>query len=246
MGKHLDLANEYVQWLKPRVEEKTWIRLDDIVVKDSSKYYPLVEHEDNDSINPDTLMFICRSYPNTIFMPEDHYDKNTLISEIYTSVAHEVAHLIHDIINKEEAAKLFPELSEDNDLSEEYALRELERMDKYLNNYERKSFQEGFAEYLSLDYILDIYDEKTQFFAKCKSTDLLRYKKIYPGTPETIYEIGYNFFKEVLGILGKDKFLKMARSPPISEIEVKMPFLYLSRNHHYKSGREHFKLPNQK
>jgi len=243
MGKYLDLANKYVKLLKPKIDKRMGIKLEDIIVKDASSYQPPLKPENFDDSR--ILMFVDPKYfKDTIFMYENHYDEHTLDSEINVCVAHELAHLVHNKINKEKERELFLGLKDVNDVSEEDLALESKIIMEHYDNHERTSFLEGFAKYLSLDYILDLYDEKTQFFAKCVSIDLLRYK-MHAQTPEDDYQIGYNFFKKILDIIGKEKFLEIARSPPMSETEIRAPLLYLLRKYpaKYKKYSEVYNEP---
>jgi len=166
-------------------------------------------------------------------MIEDCFDKMPYNNKIYTSVAHELAHIVHGKIHDEEAYRLFPPKREGEDyrsIPKKEIYREIISLARFLKNISRKSFEEGFAEYFSLDYILGMYDKRTRVFAEGRSESLLRYK-LHRKTSKIDSEAGYNFFKEVLSIIGEDKLFEVARKPPISESEIKTPRLYLLRNY---------------
>lgn len=95
--------------------------------------------------------------------------------------------------------------------------------------WKKKSFVEGFAEYMCLDNLLDVYDNKALKDVIERRDSISDYKHFSPE--DKPYERGYKFFRKVLSIIGEDKVLEVAKSPPISEIEVRTPLLYRLRKY---------------
>jgi hypothetical protein len=160
----------------------------------------------------DTLMLVDNRCPDSIFVNQDIYERDyKSVSTIPIDVAHELSHLVHYRI-----------------------------VDKKSKNRYRKSrsFREGFAEYMAFDHLLDIYDREA-FKEAVKTSN--RYHWDIFSKKLRHYERGYKFFRKVLGVIGRDKVFEVARSPPISEIEVKIPFLYLLRRYPAQGVRN---IPN--
>jgi hypothetical protein len=209
MGEYLHFANDMVQKLEPVIERRTGTRLENMLVEDSSAY----AGSDSDKLR-NAYMFVNGAYPNTIFMNERRYDKEEdPFGAIPRGVTHELAHLAH--------RKLIEKVRETDIRAD---------MSRLVKRY-RKSrvFREGFAEYLSLDHLRDIYEYQT--FKKVARD--IRLVSSYYNSPDALrpYEQGYKFFKKVLSVIGKDKVFDIARSPPLYEAEVRMPLLYLLRRY---------------
>jgi len=210
MGKYLSFANGCIQKFKPIIEERTGTKLENIIAKEESEYPGFApEYHKN------TGMFVCsKNYPDAIFVHETIYDKNkNLLGTIPREITHELAHLVH--------RKIIYNLKETNPR---------EDISRLVKRYKKsKSFREGFAEYISLNYLADLYDNQT---LKRVWGDLGWRASYLNFSPKFIpYERGYKFFRKVLSVVGKDKIFEVARSPPISEIEVKIPLLYLLRRY---------------
>jgi hypothetical protein len=237
MGKCLDLTNKYVQWLKPQVEEKTGIRLENIVVNNISEHpkYGLEKHPNN------ALMIVEWQMQDTVFMFENRY-KNKPIEHACLGLAHELSHLLHFKLLNEEDSKFEPIESEYHSKAPLLSEKEYDKeYPKYKKKFDahierRKSIQygfsnpklsEGFAEYMSLDFFNYLYDSKTRNLALKQSAAFINHAD--ENIPNS--EIGYNFFRKVLSVIGRDKVFEVAKSPPISKIEVRMPLLYLLRRY---------------
>jgi len=204
MGNYLSLANQYVQKLKPIIEEKTGIKLEDVIIQDSSQY-------PNRNLHPHLYgapMFVSPAeYPNTIFVTDFNFDANVVFTSTPIDVVHELSHLIYLKLVVEQLRTIKSKPSRE----------------RLIKGWKSRLFKEGFAEYMSLDSLIDVYDDKTQYFLN-----------LYHDTLEPTdgpHKIGYKFFKNVLSVIGKDKVFEIARSPPISELEVGMPLLYLLRRY---------------
>lgn len=207
-GLNIHYANQWVKEFKPRIEERTGIKLEDIVVRDIES-----DPEFDIDYHSDARMFVTPRYRNAIFMNEKKYEDN--YGFIPIDVAHELVHLAHDYLIREgiKKTKFLPL-----------------KVWKIIQYYKLKSFKEGFAEYMSLDNLTNLYggmyfDEEL----KRKGRILSSYRD-FPVKSKP-YAQGYKFFKKVLSVIGKDKYLEVAKSPPISEIEVKIPLLYLLRRY---------------
>ncbi len=208
MGIYLSFANKCLQYLKPQVEKKFRTKLEDMVVKDS--YDCPLFNQDPDYFS-DNLMFVARDYPDTIFITEKNHDKKyILLSSIPRELNHELAHKVHHEL-----------------ITEEFLVRDKTKSLKRYNK--NKPFREGFAEFASLDYLTDIYDINELEQAKIREGVIGRYGKFSPKNEP--YAQGYKFFRKVLSTIGKDKLLEVAKSPPISKVEVKFPILYLLRKY---------------
>jgi hypothetical protein len=220
MGKYLSLTEECVQILKPVIEERTGTDLGEIVVKTMRT---LPDHYNKDHHDQSDFYMFARKggfirpkvrEPEAIYVNEDVYETENAPEKIPRHVNHELAHFAyHKIVEKkikDKSSKLLSILGT-------------------RRCYRSKSFIEGFCEYLSLNYLTDLYDDQT-----CKEVwkNIMRNASYRNFSPEEVpYERGYKFFRKVLGVIGKDKVFEVARSPPISEIEVKIPFLYLLRRY---------------
>ena len=209
MGKYLSFANQCIQKFKPVIEEKTGIKLEDVIAKEASEY-PLFDS----NYSPDALMFVVSGYDNSVFVNEKKYEEmGKSLNKIPGGVAHELAHLAH--------RKLIRKVRESNPR---------EDISRLVKRYKKsRSFREGFAEYMSHTYLNDIYDHKTyREVWKDMMWDAC-YRNFSPE--DNPYERGYKFFRKVLSVIGKDKVFEVARSPPINELEVKIPLLYLLRRY---------------
>lgn len=202
MSTNLHYANQCAKEFKPIIEEKLGVKLEDMHSKPEYT-------TDNYS---DRTMFVTPFYRNTIFMDEENCCSKWY--SIAKGVVHELSHLVHDQLIKEKGETIKSNLAK-----------------KWFfgRYYTNRAFREGFCEYMSLTDLIDIYDEQ-DFRKVARSAGLTGgYFDFLPCFKP--YETGYKFFRKVLGVIGKDKVLEVARSPPISEIEVKMPLLYLLRKY---------------
>lgn len=218
MGKHFSFAKQCVHRFKPVIEQMTGTKLEDIVVKHSSEYPRFKPCSDYFRRN---LMFTPTDYPNTIFVTEKNFDKKKrLYALIPKFTSHELSHLVHDELIKEELQ----------------AIESESKKARLLNRYEKgESFREGFAEYMSLNHLRAIYEQQTLFELITEVNRLSSYGDF--SSEFRPYERGYKFFRKVLSVIGRDKVFEVARSPPISEIEVRMPLLYLLRRYPGKGIR---------
>jgi len=210
MGKYLSFANQCIQKFKPVIEEKTGVKLEDVIGKEASEYY-----KRDEDYSPDISMFVDMGCDNSIFVNEKRYEEmgDRSLYKIPRGVAHELAHLAH--------RKLIKKVRETNPKAD---------ISRSVKRYKKsESFREGFAEYMSLTYLNDAYDYETY---REVWKDMMRnagYDNFLPrGKP---YERGYKFFRKVLSVIGKDKVFEVARSPPLNELEVRMPLLYLLRRY---------------
>lgn len=205
MGKYLSLIQDYAQQFKPIIEEKTGIKLEEIIVRNSFEY-------PNSNLYPHLRgapMFVALAeYPNTVFVKDyDFENENVVFTSIHIGVAHELSHIIYLKLAVEKLR----------------TIKSKPARERLIKGLKSTSFQEGFAEYMSLDSLTDVYDDKTKYFLNSYHDDL--------EPRNGPHKRGYEFFRKVLGVIGKDKVFEVARSPPISEIEVKIPFLYLLRRY---------------
>lgn len=218
MGEYFCFAKQCLQKFKPVIEQITGTKLEDIIVKHSFEYPGFKQYSDYFRNN---LMFTAVDYPNTIFVNEENFDKqNKSFAQIRISLSHELSHLVHDELIKEEFETFESESKKETLLS------------RYCRS---QSFCEGFAEYMSIDQLRRLYDQETLFELVTRMNRLSHYQDCSPEF--TPYGRGHKFFRKVLSVIGKDKVFEVARSPPISEIEVRMPLLYLLRRYPTKGIR---------
>lgn len=211
MGKYLSLTQDYVQQFKPIIEEKTGIQLEEIIVRNSSEY-------PNSNLHPHLYgapMFVSPAeYPNTVFVKDhDPETANVIFASDPIDVVHELSHFIYLKLAVEKLRTIKSKPSRE----------------RLIKGWKSRSFKEGFAEYMSLDSLIDVYDDKTKYFLNSYHDDL--------EPRDGPHKRGYEFFRKVLGVIGKDKVFEVARSPPISEIEVRVPLLYLLRRYPAKGIR---------
>lgn len=213
MGKYLSFVNECIQNFKPIIEEKTGIKLEDVIAREASEY-PDFDTDDHSNVP----MFVDNDYPGTIFVNEEIYGKiEDHFSKMTLHTTHELSHLAHKklIINllKEKVLEqnLQPPFKEARKIAYKY--------------HKSKSFREGFAEWMSLKKLFNIYEKKIQNRAIEEMISILSGE----GCPERkSYERGYKFYDQVMKATCGEIF-KVARSPPIYELEVRIPLLYLLR-----------------
>lgn len=220
MGKYLSFAKQCLQDFQPKVEERTGIRLEELVVRDPTNipYRFALKGKDDDA-----TMFTLPYHPyeNIVFVNEKNCREDKL--PVPYGITHEIVHKVHDKMMEGEVKKT----------KGSKILRRLWNVWKYKRFDKMRSFQEGFAEYVSLDYLVDIQnDHKTLREIAKKRRDLGSYSNFKPeGIP---YERGYKFFRKVLYVIGEDNIFEVAKSPPMSEIEVKIPLLYILRKYPIK------------
>jgi len=210
-------ARQWLQTLKPVVQERTGITLDEIVVK-SMREFPWFSANDYSNV----LMFVNRAdcCKNAIFVNGNNY-KEKGAGTIPLHVAHELSHLIHYEIIKEQVDKI--------------RLPIYERWK--MTRYENESFMEGFAEYLSIDYLAGA-DSWVDRLAEIRKRKFNLYEEAnYIPIPKPVSYRGYKFFEKVLDVIGKDKVLEVARAPPLCELEMKNPLLYILRRYPIKGIR---------
>ena len=220
MGKYLPYANECIQKFKPAVEENAGIRLEDVVAKEAAEHPDF--HTDYEFADY-AAMFVDREYPGIIFVNEKKYDQlEDSLSEITLGITHELAHLAHAKLIQTEIARNI--LKKENG---QCTLSSMQDAINYFNKYwKSQSFREGFAESISLKGLFNLYDRHTRNEALEQMISLASYKKF----PKRLrpYEKGYKFYSKVMRVL-QAGILEIARSPPINEIEVRIPLLYLLR-----------------
>ncbi len=218
MGKYLSLANDRAQHFQPLIEQSTGIKLEDVVVKGSSEY-PGIEQ---DKRSRQGLMFVSTEYPDTIFFNQKNYHedgKSPTDITVSEGIAHELSHLTHRQMVKEKWQRTKKESAKAR-LSKRY--------------WKSTSFREGFAEYMALTHLLtlNIYDEPEATKIAGKATLVGSSLNCSPAAK--LHKRGYKFFRKVLSVIGQDKVYEVARSPPISEKEIKIPLLYLLRRYPIK------------
>lgn len=209
MGEYLSFADKCIQKFKPIIEERTRTKLEDVIAKDICTMPDYV-----DDAYHGTRMLVSHKCPDSIFVNQDDYERDKAsFSEIPVGVAHELAHLAH--------RKLIDKVREGDKRADISGL-----VKRYRKS---KSFREGFAEYTSLNHLIDVYDDEAVKKAAAAIGHIGGYSKFSrEGKP---YERGYKFFRKVLNVIGEDKVFDVARSPPIAELEVRMPILYLLRKY---------------
>ena len=155
-----------------------------------------------DDLFDDTYMFVNNKQPDTIYINGIEYESENAPT---SKVAQHVAH---------ELAHL--------------AHLKLDKSSMKRN----KSFIEGFAEYLSLDELVDVYNSGEQEQVWQVRNKRSCYSK---DNPDNEYGRGYKFFRKVLNVLGSDKLEEVAVTHPLNDLEVNIPLLYLLRTNPVKT-----------
>lgn len=219
MGKYLSFANECIQNIKPAIEKKTGTRLEDVVAKEASEYPSF--HTDAE-LSEYAAMFVDGEYPGVIFVNERKYDKvEDSLSRIIFDVAHEIAHLAHAKLIQTEIARNI--LKKENG---QCTLSSMQDAINYFNKYwKSQSFREGFAESISLKSLYPLYGKEV----RDKVIDRMSWlgSRNLPKACKA-HARGYKFYSKVCAV-SQAGILEIARSPPICELEVIIPLLYLLR-----------------
>jgi len=216
MGQYLSFAKQCLKEIKPKVEERTGVKLEDLVVRDPSGIPEF-------SSEKDSLMFITPYflYDDVVFVNEKNCIKEQLPAPL--GITHELAHKVHEELIGRELDK-----TEDSKFPKFFL-----NMWKYRRYNKMISFKEGFAEYMALDHLSDIHDDaQTLQEITEERRNFGSYLSFGPRISPN--EKGYKFFKKVLFAIGQDKVIDVASSPPMGEIEVNMPLLYVLRKYPLK------------
>lgn len=240
MGEYIQLAQHYANKLKPLVERKvrkTGIELEDIIIEDALSD---VSSDHEADLSEGTSMYVRPFIPNRIYAYEQSLEKKKHPeSFIPMAIIHELSHIVQDNLIKKRRWDL-------SQTSPRYARWFWNRYDKI------HSFNEGFAEYMSLNYLADMYtdvlEKVKQEELEPRKANLSSYKKDFTHnlSANSIYRArGYKFFKNVISALGEEKLMEVASKPALHEIEIRIPLLYLMRNYPMKGIKNIPKLMYQ-
>jgi len=219
-----ELIKYYVDKYKPKIEDSFEIDLKDILLTSirDKKEAPM-------SISIECYKSTLKANLQHLKKMEKHLGKKHSIAKIPYFTVHELAHiLMYRILQKNivEAKKTGPHSKV------AVMLMRLMRGQIPYN----KPFKEGFAEYVSLDRLIWLYQDDDNV-KKGTIKDMIRKRKhnlnMYTDFMARLfmrkmkpYGQGYWFFNKVLDELGGDKLEDIASIPPNGIHQIKKPELY--------------------
>jgi len=211
MGEYKTYAEKCIQRFKKPIEERTGTKLENLIVQELSNH-PVIKDcmEDYDIT---LMMTVPRVNPSRIFIIEENYRKlRKPLEAVAEGIVHEMTHLAHKEIVEEMSVNT-------------------------IHMSKRNMFQEGFAMYMALDHMRDLYTEKELKYIDKERESFGSYKEFKESLKP--YGRGYKFFRKILGVIGDDNMMELVKNPPSYEIEMKFPLLYLL-NHYPGLGFKNF------
>ncbi len=259
MDAYLAEVQRIVDHYKPLVEERTGVQLEDIVVQPFSQLrkdnfsemkaafnergHPFFHHMIFYGFLVPLEWLKTKSISNTSEMLTRKgiiYAKAGLfrshfhdISKTNRDVMHELGHRVHDAIN--------PDIDKTvADAAPDVSLPFRERLKQFkVYNEERfriSSLEEGFADYLALNFCSDLYEVPMQKHILKRKANLLKHaannfpkKKIQDPYDFRKYSLGYYFFSSIAAKAGPEIAFEAIRNPDVAFDELIHPDSYLER-----------------
>lgn len=206
MKKYFELTKEYTKRLKPFVEKMTGINLQDIIVEEELEDHSgaMRAHWGGPSIR------VSETFLKGLEEEEKKKRNNDELSIymdyfIKKGILHDLSHFVHERLLQKKG----------------YTFNE-KLQDKTLLPYtDNISFCEGFAMYMCLDYLKDLYEPKfAQLLEEDRKdympTDMLQREIEQACNP---YVRGYTFFKGVTEVIGEEKLFEVATMPTEDPLE---------------------------
>lgn len=231
-SKLIRLANEFSQKFKPRIEERVGVKLEDIPFLDINES-PEMKDKNLHLNGKMIIKFLHHKgevYTPLVYVDEQKYRFDFIKRyHIARSVVHEISHFVHHKIFDREIERLKQKLPYDS-------YEKVNSLDHIINErlkfIRARSFREGFAQYMSLDYLIGVYQFKNQLLNYMLIYERLRYSHA-PDIiePKNDHRQGYLFFKKVMRKIGDGRLLEVAVTPSLNREEIQNPELYIKRNY---------------
>jgi hypothetical protein len=217
MRKYSELTKDYVEKFKPLVEKMTGINLQDIVVEEELENHrgAMRTHWEGPSIR------VSETFLKGVEEEEKKKGRNDHELDLYMDyfvrkgTLHDLSHFVHDRLLQKRNYTFNEKLHDKTILP-------------YTDNI---SFCEGFAMYMCLDYLKDLYEPK---FAQLLEEDRQDYMPADMMQREieqacNPYVRGYIFFKAIAETLGEEKLFEVATVPTEDPLEETRISHYLFR-----------------
>lgn len=222
MEKYVELAKDYVERFKPFVEKMTGISLQDIVVEEELEDHrgAMRAHWEGNSIR------VSETFLKGVEEEEKKKGRNDQELDLYMDyfirkgTLHDLSHFVHERLLQKKGYTF-------NEKLEGFTL---------LPCIDNISFCEGFAMYMCLDYLKDLYEPK---FAQLLEEDRQDYMPVDMLQREieqacNPYVRGYTFFKGIAETVGEENLFEVAIVPieePLEETRISYYlFRFLSKN----------------
>lgn len=222
MKKYFELTKEYIEKLKPLVEKMTGVNLQDIVVEEELENHrgAMRAHWEGLSIR------VSETFLKKLEEEEKKKRRNDQELDLYMDyfirkgVLHDLSHFVHERLLQKKG----------------YTFNEKLLGKTLLPYMDNAPFCEGFAMYMCLDYLKDLYEPH---FAQLLEEDRQDYRPADMLQREieqacNPYVRGYIFFKGIAETLGEEKLFEAAIVPtedPLEETRIsRYLFRFLSKS----------------
>ncbi len=206
MKKYVELAKDYVERFKPFVEKMTGINLQDIIVEEELENHigAMRAHWEGTSIR------VSETYLKGL-EEEEKEKRNDDGLSIYMDyfikkgVIHDLSHFVHERLLQKKG----------------YTFNEKLQGKTLLPCTDNISFCEGFAMYMCLDYLKDLYEPKFAHLLEEDRKDYMPVDMLQQEIEQAYnpYVREYTFFKDVTEVIGEEKLFEVAIVPTEDPLE---------------------------